>query len=400
MTLIYTDGSFGKKRVVWLVCLLLVLAAVSGLVFTKQEVKSVSQPVTSVKVKGVWLNYTEFADMIDGCSCEQYESNIEVLLDNLQQTGLNTLFVHVRSHSDSFYPSSVFPWSEHINGGAGVDYDPLAILVQKAHDKKIRVHAWLNPYRIFSGTLAELPSEHPALKVRQEEEHSVVETDTGVYYNPASVKARTLVLSGVEELLKNYDLDGIQYDDYFYPTTESSFDQGVYQQYCDTSDYPLSLAEWRRTQVNLLIAATYRKVKEYEDVVFGVSPAAGIRKNYEELYADVEAWVQGNYVDYICPQLYFGFSYPDESFRFDALFSGWEKLAGDTPLYIGLASYKVGQEDAGSTEWVTSTDLLAKQTGWVHNAGGVCFYHYSSLFKNDGQSLAQRERVAKALNEF
>ncbi|MBR3844541.1 MAG: family 10 glycosylhydrolase, partial [Clostridia bacterium] len=279
----------------------------------------------------------------------------------------------------------------------------LELLIQKAQDCHIRVHGWVNPYRISSGTFKELQSNHPATLLKQKDENSVVEIDTGVYYNPASVWARNLVLAGVKEILENYQVDGIQYDDYFYPTPKESFDKGSYQQYAEGVTYPLSLEQWRRTQVNLLIAGTYQLTRAYEGVAFGVSPAAGIEKNYEDLYADVSAWVQGGYVDYICPQLYFGFSYPLEAFRFDRLLQEWVTLAGETSFYIGLASYKVGQEDAGSTEWVTATDLLARETRFAKEMAtidGICLYHYSSLFQENEQSVKELNHLKEALKDF
>ncbi len=400
MTLICTKGSLGRKRVAWLIGLLVVLAAVSGLgIALTPKSQSVGTTVSEQKVKGVWLNYMEYASLINGFTEEEYTTNAKELLDNIQNIGLNTLFLHLRSHSDSLYPSKLFPWSSLINGGAGVDYDPLEILLGQAEDRNIAVHAWLNPYRISSGSLSELGSAHPAVVLKEKDGESVVETDTGVYYNPANSLAQELVLSGVEEILENYPVAGVQYDDYFYPTADENFDKATYESYCNGTDYPLPLAEFRTTHVNLLIAATHRKAEEH-GVVFGVSPAANIQKNKDQLYADVAAWVQEGYVDYLCPQLYFGFSYPLEQFRFDTLYEQWKTLSGEVPLYIGLASYKVGEVDNGSSEWVTSTDLLARQTVFSKDAQGVCFYHYSSLVNPSPQSQKELEGVKKALAQM
>lgn len=403
MTLLYTKGAWGKKRVLWLVGFAVLLTMVLIWCFSVSPIlplQNIPQSTASQKLKGVWLNYDEYGKMIDGCSKEEYQNQIYTVLKNMEQVGLNALFVHVRSHSDSFYPSSIFPWSNRINQGAGVDYDPLAVLLDLAHGQGIQVHAWLNPYRVSSGTLQALPQTHPAVKLKEKEVTAVVETETGVYYNPASVAVRSLVLAGVDEILANYGVDGIHYDDYFYPTTEESFDGASYEEYRASVRYPVSLPAFRQTQVNLLISATHGRVNQYEGVVFGVSPAAGIEKNARELYADVASWVKGKYVDYLCPQLYFGFDYPKEEYRFDVLLEKWQELAGELPLYIGIASYKLGQEDAGSDEWVTATDLLASQTRWVKDVEGVCFYHYSSLFSATPQAKENLQHLKKALQEF
>ncbi len=349
------------------------------------------------QVKGVWFNYMEYGQLINGKTKEGFTSAAQEVVDTLSRLGFNTLFLHLRSHSDSFYPSERFPWSVFVNGGEGVDYDPTEIFITLAHDKGIRVHAWVNPYRITRNGQEKLNENSPAYALR-EDGNCVVSLETGMYYNPSSPKVRALVLDGVREILECYDVDGVQYDDYFYPTTDPSFDQTAFQQYCEQTQSPMSLNEWRRCQVNLLISGTYQLTRPYE-VAFGVSPSADLEKNANTLYADVTAWVEGGYVDYLCPQLYFGFEYPAESFRFSHLLDRWQSVAGDVPLYIGLASYKVGKEDAGSTEWVTATDLLARQTehAFLRGADGVCVYHYTSLLRRDEVSTAQRNTLQQVL---
>ncbi len=389
---------FSRRRMLYLALCFLLLIALTLVEVCNPQGDLVPTAGTEELAKGVWINYYEYAEMIDGKSQEAYCQTIHEVMERLVALGANLVFLHLRSHSDSLYPSTIFPWSQQINQGEGVPYDPLTLFLQAAHQKGIQVHGWLNPYRISVESLQELSPKSPAYSMR-EDELCVVETDNGVYYNPASPKIRRLVLSGVRELLDRYELDGIQYDDYFYPTADASFDQSSYAQYCQTASCPLPLEEWRRCQVNLLIAGTYQLTQQY-NVVFGVSPGADIEKNNTQLFADVAAWVQGGYVDYLCPQLYFGFSYPKEAFRFDALLKKWKKLAGDVPLYIGLASYKVGLEDAGSTEWVSATDLLARQHSYGINEGvdGICIYHYSSLMKEDKISVAQREHLTRLWN--
>jgi uncharacterized lipoprotein YddW (UPF0748 family) len=355
----------------------------------------------SVFVKGVWISYFEFAEMINGKTYEQYQDEVKKVFGNLLDMGLNTVFLHVRSHSDSFYPSSIFPWSVLINDGKGVDYDPLSWFVQQAHACGVAVHAWVNPYRISSQSLNGLLQNNPAYGWKSDS-NKVVETGQGVYYNPSSPMVRQLILSGIREILENYDIDGIQYDDYFYPTTDTSFDEVAYKQYCDGTEKPMSQSDWRRCQVNLLVSGTHQLVEQYDGVVFGISPSADIQKNYDSYYADVVAWVAGEYVDYLCPQLYFGFDYPDQAFGFEKLLSDWKGVSETIPLYIGLASYKVGQTDAGSNEWVTATDLLARQTDCAVNlsADGIVFYRYTSLFKTDSVSVAQRENLKKVLADL
>ena len=381
----------------------ILLALLMGVVYCNSKLPPKELPADTVSaasfVKGVWINYLEYGEMISDKSEEEFRRTAKQVLTDLQQVGINTVFLHLRSHSDSLYPSSLFPWSSYVNGGTGTSFDPTGIFIEIAHKMGFYVHAWLNPYRISGKTLAELSQHNPAYAMR-EDGNCVVQTDDGVYYNPASPKVRSLILDGVREILETYPVDGIQYDDYFYPTTVDTFDRVAYQQYCDAATTPLKLDDWRRCQVNLLISGTYQLTQQYK-VVFGVSPAADIDKNYHTLYADVKNWVKGGYVDYLCPQLYFGFDYPDEKFRFGNLLQAWENLAESIPLYIGIASYKVGTEDAGSKEWITATDVLARETELVASsqvADGVCIYHYSSLMKQDDLSTTQREALQNVLS--
>ena len=146
----------------------------------------------------------------------------------------------------------------------------------------------------------------------EENDKNVCFTSDGIYLNPASSRVKNIILSAVREILTNYRVAGIQYDDYFYPTVAESFDEDSYKAYTSGTETPLELSHWRRQNVNSLILCTYNVVKAAKgDRIFGVSPAADLERCYNELYADVETWVSGGYVDYILPQLYFGFVYPN-----------------------------------------------------------------------------------------
>ncbi len=398
----FPHSAFFNKRRILINALCVILCLVTVISFLPKATVLQTLPVaTSTIVKGVWINYAEFAAMIDNHDQTAYCNEIASTLKTLADMGFNTVFLHVHSHSDSFFPSAIFPWSKRINEGAGVDYDPLRLFIDQAHHNNIKVHAWFNPYRVDAKTVNEIRSIDPAYQWKNNPEH-LLTCDAGVYYNPASATARALVLSGVREVLENYPVDGIHYDDYFYPTTSPDFDRVAYEQYATPTDQPLSLGDWRRCQVNLLISGTYQLVSGYDKVVFGVSPAANLDNNFQALYADVVSWAQGGYVDYLCPQLYFGFEYPKQEFQFDSLLAQWQNSVGDCPLIIGIASYKVGKEDAGSQEWILETDLLARQTEVVFTAGcrGICIYSYGSLILQDEGSSLQRMHLKKTMARF
>ncbi|MBO5725960.1 MAG: family 10 glycosylhydrolase, partial [Clostridia bacterium] len=137
-----------------------------------------------------------------------------------------------------------------------------------------------------------------------ENDKNICLTDSGIYLNPAESECKKLVLDGVREILQNYDVDGIHIDDYFYPTTETQFDESSYLLYSQSLENPLTLEEWRRKNVSSLVNSIYCTVKAHDkNIMFGVSPAADINRNYNTLFAEVEGWIGGGYVDYILPQL-------------------------------------------------------------------------------------------------
>ncbi len=393
---------FSKRRaLISSLCIILCLVTIVSFLPQKPSDFHSFPAATSKTIKGVWINYAEFADMINNHDQTAYCHEIASVLKTLADLELNTVFLHVHSHSDSFFPSAIFPWSKRINEGTGVDYDPLQLFVELAHRNNIKVHAWFNPYRVGAKTLNEIRADDPAFQWKDCPEH-LLTCDDGVYYNPASAAVRTLVLSGVREVLENYAIDGIHYDDYFYPTTAVEFDRVSYEQYATLTDNPLPLGDWRRCQVNLLISGTYQLMSGYDKVVFGVSPAANLDNNFQTLYADVVSWAQGGYVDYLCPQLYFGFEYPKQEFRFERLLAQWQTAIGECPLIIGIASYKVGKEDAGSQEWILERDILARQAEMALTAGcyGVCVYSYGTLILQDELSSLQRMHLKKTMARF
>ncbi|MBR4282391.1 MAG: family 10 glycosylhydrolase, partial [Clostridia bacterium] len=264
-------------------------------------------------------------------------------------------------------------------------FDPLMIFLEVAHSFNILVHGWINPYRIAkSGTkIEDLGKEDPAVKLYNE--GAVTVLDSGMYFIPSERAVQKLIIDGIREVIQKYPIDGIHFDDYFYPTTAEDFDKSSYETYKKSAgENAQSLGDFRRASVNSLLFSVYRTIKLHnENIVFGVSPAADIEKNYNTLYADVSHWIEGQYIDYICPQIYFGFEYPKESFRFENLLHSWENLCKNkVQTIVGLAAYKSGEMDATSDEWIKNNDILSRQTRLVlqnKNFNGICIYNYSSL---------------------
>lgn len=365
-------------------------------------------------LQGVWISYYEL--QFAGKTYAEFCAEIDQAFTTVAKNGFNAVFCHVRPNADAYYPSAVFPWSDALTGTPGADpgYDPLAYMVTAAHDRGLQFHAWINPYRISakSTQISTLAPQHIARRWLEDDDpqndHYIAFATGGMYFNPAVPAVQKLIIDGVQEILQNYAVDGIQFDDYFYPTTDLEFDKQAYTAYATATAMPLALEDWRRTHINALISAVYRTVREFAGVKFGISPSAhisadGSDKNYTQSYADVALWINSTaYVDYIAPQLYFGYEYPQVEFTFADLLQKWMALprSQSVALYIGLAGYKIGNENQiGAQEWLQSTDILARQAQDAYNAGahGVLLYSYSTLASQDPLCLQQARALRQVL---
>ncbi len=388
----------------------------SKLLVSKSEISSDPQTVTEKadELRGMWITYFEIASLFD--SEKGFEAAFDEMLDNCEKYKVNALYVHVRSHCDAYYPSEYFPWSKYVSGIKGTQgkdpgFDPLAYMLESAHERGMEFHAWINPYRVSydSTDLSELADNNPAKMWLTDGDGSndtwVVSAAGGLYLNPAVEETQALVINGIREIVEKYDVDGIHFDDYFYPTTDEAFDEREYARYrMNVWDEPLTLEDWRRANVNALVSRAYGTVKALRGSCdFGISPMASVSTNYTTVFADVAAWVKGGYVDYIMPQLYFGFEYPKEESRFDVLLNSWEELAADydAELYIGLGAYRIGSTDESNVEWSLHGDLLARQvicTRASERCGGYVLYSYSTFFAEDEQHSDERSALLKVIN--
>lgn len=332
-------------------------------------------------MKGLWVTYMEL-DMSDtDRSYSSFKSKFDTIISDAIKCGFNTLIVQVRPFSDALYYSKYYPHSHILSGTQGKDpeYDALKYMCQKCHENNLQIHAWVNPFRISTNnTPSKLSDDNPYVK-----DNSIgVKTDTGIFINPAIKKARELIVNGVKEIVDNYDVDGIQFDDYFYPTKDKSFDSEEYNSYLKAQNgNVMKLSRWRKDNVNKLIKETYKAVHSSKDnIMFGISPQGNI-KNNDEIYADVKTWCsQKGYIDYICPQLYYSLDNPALAYE-DAIDS-WKKIKKnkDLIMYSGLAGYKAGTDNDEGT-WEDFDDILQKEYKIAINKkyNGIMLYSYNSL---------------------
>ncbi len=341
-------------------------------------------------VKAVWITYYELSEFTMDSDESTFKKAISQAFKELEINGFNRVTVQIRPYADAFYRSSYFPTSAYCFGEQGSEliYDPLEIMISAAHKYNLFFEAWINPYRISTtNDFTNLSNSSKALEWKDTD--NLIVCDSGIYFNPASAEAEELIINGVKEIAENYQVDGICFDDYFYPSSDNNIDKSSYDAYVKNNG-ELSLDDFRRDNVSRLIKSVYSAVKSInENITFGVSPASDIENDYSALYADVELWATNEgYVDYLCPQIYFGFLNENQPFMKTAKL--WESTA-DCKLYIGLPLYKSGQQDefagdSGTNEFVENNNIIARQITYIsklEKIGGFYLFSYSSLKDND-----------------
>ena len=342
------------------------------------------------ELAGVWVPYMSL-DTADHTQ-KAFEENFQSIAREAKEMGLNALFVHVRPFSDALYPSALFPWSHLLTGEQGKDpgFDPLAFMVDCAHSLGLEFHAWINPLRVKTAeTPKALAANNPYSVLQTDCPYYFMEWEGGVYLDPAYPYVRSLIADGAAEIAEKYEVDGIHFDDYFYPAEDASLDSEAYALYMETVETPLPLLEWRRANISALVAEVYAKVKKARpQAVFGISPQGNI-ENDENMGADVQAWCASpGYVDYICPQLYYSFE--NEALGYAEALAQWQALPRheNLALYAGLALYKAGTDADGGT-WLLSDDIIRRQieAARASQCSGVVLY--SSQYLHTEQTQAE-----------
>ena len=335
------------------------------------------------EMRGVWVAY--MALDVENATDKQAALTAETdrIIKDMQEGGFNTMIVQVRPFCDAIYPSEYFPWSHIISGTQGVapDFDPLELIVEKCRENGLSVHAWVNPYRVATEqTPAELSSNNPVVQ----DENLGVTINGCRYLDPASEKARQLIADGVRELAGNYDIDGVQFDDYFYPEDCGDFDSAAYEAYLSESGEQITLEEFRRQNVSEMVRMAYEAVHSTgKELVFGISPQGNLGNN-DGLFADVRTWCsEEGYIDYICPQIYFSLDNP--ALGFEDCLNEWlrQKRHDGLQLIVGLAGYKAGT-DADSGTWLDNDDILMTEITILRKQKTNGFILYSSdSFRNE-----------------
>jgi uncharacterized lipoprotein YddW (UPF0748 family) len=320
----------------------------------------------------------------------QQRSALITLLNHHQATGINAVMLQVRSQCDALYPSAIEPWSADLTGTQGKApspaWDPLQFALDECHKRGMELHAWINPYRavVNYNSIGTFAATHVA---RQHPEWLLASGALRIL-DPGIPAVRDYVTGVVADIVNRYDVDGIHFDDYFYPNAAFN-DDATYA--ADPRGFT-NRADWRRDNVNLLIKRVNETVANLKPwVKFGVSPS-GIYRNssnpaigtpttglehYTTLYADSRKWLQEGWIDYLAPQVYWYIGQPGADYS--KVVPWWNNNTYGRHMYIGLAGYKVGTTGWTSPSQIPSQVRLNRS---LPNILGQAVYNTNSLRSN------------------
>ena len=438
------------------------------------------KPVQGPELRGVWFSFYDWDTLPD--QPEAFRAAAEQVAQNVADLGLNTIFLHVHSHSDSYYlKSSYFPYSKRApaplapSGTEREALDPLSVFIEAAHKRGLELHAWFNPYRIGSAAqLESAPADSCIGKWRRDYEQRLSEADgeteeqaedreqalsgtetpatpesplpeaaftevdlpdgeelvvleldsegnpvpaaeeepveseekpyipcpiinhNGVFYlNPSSAEIQQTLVAAIREVCENYEIDGVHFDDYFYPVINDkdpalSFDKIDWEK----SGSEKTITQWRRDNVSSLIEAIHTAVHEY-NLPYGISPAGNIDNLIvpNHYLIDLDLWLSSDrYIDYIMPQIYWGFEPRAANgnlrpWAFENCLKSWKTQLKHSPvtLYVGLALYKGGTDNRDGneiSEWLRYDDIIARQILLTRDdplAQGFVLYTYKDI---------------------
>ncbi len=317
------------------------------------------------------------------------------ILDALARYGFNAVVFQVRPEGDAFYASTLEPWSRFLTGTMGQDpgWDPLDFLITEAHARNIEVHAWLNPYRALVNRSIQPPANHVSRRFPQ---YAYPWGDSLLWMDPGAVPVRDHIIDVIMDIVSRYDVDGIHFDDYFYPWPATGYtfpDDPLYQDYLAAGG-TMGKADWRRHNVDEMVRLVGEEIAALKPYVrFGVGPF-GIWKSgeppgvtgtsqYDVLYSDPKKWIQEGYVDYIAPQLYWPTTSSGQPY--EPLLTWWAGLSPDRYIFAGNALYQLGSSSSWTVNEFRQEVQIARDLR--PRVMGNVFYHVNNI-RTDASGVA------------
>lgn len=339
------------------------------------------------EMRGAWIATVHRIDWPKASGTEAQKQELRAILDRFEQAGLNAVFLQVRTECDALYPSGLEPWSQWLTGNAGQapspPWDPLEFAVAEAHRRGLELHAWLNPYRAQASSARAMAPSHVTVR---HPDRILDFPDEGLkLLDPGHPEVPAHVVAVVRDILARYDVDGIHFDDYFYPYAGiAEEDAATFRAHARGFT---DIAAWRRDNVNRLVRLVHEAVSSTRaHVKFGISPfgiwksgvPAGITglSAYDAIYADAPAWLEAGTVDYLAPQLYWRFGGGQDYGKLMPWWAG-RASAAQRHLYTGLATYRI-------PDWGSAAEILRQVRANRAEAGcqGSLLYNAGSLMGN------------------
>lgn len=322
------------------------------------------------------------------------------LIDKHKALGINVLFVQIRPMADALYPSKLVPWSRFLTGQSGTapsnNFDLLAFMIASAHERGMEFHAWLNPYRVSM--------DNPNVATFAPNHVLRAHPDWCIFYNkryimnPGLPEVRSHINQVITEIVTNYQVDGIHFDDYFYPYKNGNEQFNDYETYQKYQSGFSTIEDWRRNNVDLLIFDLSKVIKKIRPrAQFGISPF-GVWRNgyrdpegsdtragltcYDDLYADVRKWLRADWIDYVVPQVYWtiGFKIADH----ETIMKWWSANSAGKPVYAGHGTYRVGTSSAKDQNWNDPNEIprQIRLSRSLPNVRGSVHFSSKSLINN------------------
>lgn len=334
----------------------------------------VKQADSSNEMRAVWISYLEFQSILKNKTAAVFTSTINSYFDKCVAAGMNAVVVQIRSHGDAYYPSTIFPTSANFTGTRQVHapFDPVAIMINSAHARGLKFHAWINPFRGPKTTDILSPNDlfGPLIGTGRVFDYN------GYYYlDPGFAENREIVLSGIREVATNYAIDGLHFDDWFYPTGLNTIDTASYSMF----GRGRTLSQYRLDNINDLMRNAYATLKSIRNVPLGISPQGNISSCYATNFTDVNTWGKTTgYCDYIAPQLYWALG--EGTLPYEKALANWKAVVTNSniKLVIGLAPYKVGTNAFWSGGDVLKQEVQSARA--VSNYSGFILFRYEQFF--------------------
>lgn len=370
-------------------------------------------------VRGIWISTVANIDTPLLTSVDAYKEHLVGILDQMKEYNMNTAIFQIRPMNDAFYPSKINPWSRFITGTEDLDpgFDIFGFFIEEAKKRNIKVHAWMNPYRVGNVDIVKegYASKEEYLQTlseknwaRRNPEHTVLDGKNQVILAPSHKEVIQFIIDTVSEVAENYDIEAFHIDDYFYPYAKipEELEMEDYLKYRESVDQ--SMDDFRRMNVDKMIYAIHDTLKNSlskfgKKIQFGISPFAiyrihssivnngwdkgiytsrGALQCYSELYSDVYKWMKEGWIDYVVPQNYFSFERNDAAYHNIAWW--WANICKETntTLYMGQGLYLVGSKTGWGHDTWQNPKEIANQLKFncnFDNIQGTIFFTYHDI---------------------